>query len=234
MREITGPRIFNEVFLDEAVVEDANLIGGANKGWAVTQTTLTFERTGIGAGGTMAGFPPPGPKGGFLDLRANGQRLPLPDATNKVLALVTELLDLARSCGRAGDPIIRQKLARLVGFARTGEWTAKRALPEMARGRGAGLANVGKLAQSRISSSRRDRVRSARAGGRAVASEDGPCRVGAPEALVFSVASSIYGGTDQIQRNIIGERALGLRVSPTPVGACPSERFWTVRRVGAG
>ncbi len=64
--EITGTRLFNEVFFDDAVVADADLIGGRNNGWAVTQTTLMFERTGIGAGGIMSGFPPAGPKGGFL------------------------------------------------------------------------------------------------------------------------------------------------------------------------
>ena len=64
--EITGHALFNEVFLDDAIVDDADLIGGVNNGWAVTQTTLMFERAGIGAGGIMSGFPPAGPKGGFL------------------------------------------------------------------------------------------------------------------------------------------------------------------------
>ena len=68
--EITGHALFNEVFFDDAVVADADLIGGLNNGWAVTNTTLMFERVGIGAGGTMSYFPPPGPKGGFLELRA--------------------------------------------------------------------------------------------------------------------------------------------------------------------
>ena len=68
LREITGHAMFNEVFLDDAVVDHANLIGGENNGWAITNTTLMFERMGIGAGGTMTSFPPAGPKGGFLDL----------------------------------------------------------------------------------------------------------------------------------------------------------------------
>ncbi len=53
--EITGHALFNEVFLDDAIVDDADLIGGVNNGWAVTQTTLMFERAGIGAGGIMSG-----------------------------------------------------------------------------------------------------------------------------------------------------------------------------------
>ena len=77
--EITGHALFNEVFFDDAVVADADLIGGLNNGWAVANTTLMFERVGIGAGGTMSGFPPPGPKGGFLELRAgDAARAPPP------------------------------------------------------------------------------------------------------------------------------------------------------------
>jgi alkylation response protein AidB-like acyl-CoA dehydrogenase len=66
LREMTGEAVFNEVFFDDAVVDDADLIGGQGNGWAVTQSTLFFERTGIGAGGGHAGFPYPGPKGGTL------------------------------------------------------------------------------------------------------------------------------------------------------------------------
>ena len=63
LREMTGDAVFNEVFFDEAVCDDADLIGGEGNGWVVTQTTLHFERTGIGAGGAHAGFPEPGPEG---------------------------------------------------------------------------------------------------------------------------------------------------------------------------
>jgi len=221
LREITGHALFNEVFLDEAVVEDRDLIGGVNNGWAVTQTTLLFERTGIGAGGTMSGFPPPGPKGGFLDLRAGDAAGALqPDTVNKVLS-VDELLELARSCGRDADPVIRQKLARLISYTRTGDWTAKRAVPEMARGRGAGLPNVAKLAQSRISKLSTEIACDVLGPAAALWAPDGPVSGRYAEALVFSVASSIYGGTDQIQRNIIGERALGLPREPDPNRGLP-------------
>ncbi|HEY1739618.1 MAG TPA: acyl-CoA dehydrogenase family protein, partial [Acidimicrobiia bacterium] len=51
LREMTGAAVFNEVFFDDALVDDADLVGGAGNGWALTQTTLFFERSGIGAGG---------------------------------------------------------------------------------------------------------------------------------------------------------------------------------------
>jgi alkylation response protein AidB-like acyl-CoA dehydrogenase len=214
--EITGHALFNEVFFDDAVVAHADLIGGVNNGWAVTQTTLMFERAGIGAGGIMSGFPPAGPKGGFLDLRAgDAAQLRPPASTGKVLT-VDELFELARSSGRDRDPLVRQKLARLVEYVRTGEWTAKRSVAETARGRGAGLANVGKLAQTRIAKLSTEIACDVVGAGATLWDPDGPREGRYAEALVFAAASSIYGGTDQIQRNVIGERALGLPKEPDP------------------
>jgi alkylation response protein AidB-like acyl-CoA dehydrogenase len=204
------------VFFDEAVVDDADLIGGVNNGWAVAQTTLLFERTGIGAGGIMTGFPPPGPKGGFLSLRAGdaARRRP-PETTSKVLT-APELLELAQARGRFGDPLVRQKLARLFSYVKTGEWTAKRAERELAEGRGVGLPNVGKLAQSRIAKLSVEIACEILGPDALLWQPDGPAAGRYAEALVFSAASSIYGGTDQIQRNVIGERALGLPREPDP------------------
>jgi alkylation response protein AidB-like acyl-CoA dehydrogenase len=221
LREITGHALFNEVFLDGAVVDDADLIGGENNGWSVTQTTLMFERSGIGAGGTMANFPPPGPKGGFLDLRAGDAARRTPSATASKVLSVEELFALARSRGRARDPIVRQKLARLVEYSRTGEWTAKRAVSELARGRGLGLANLGKLAQTRSNQLSAEIALDLLGPDGLLWSPDGPQTGRYSEALVFSVASSIYGGTDQIQRNVIGERALGLPREPDPNKGLP-------------
>jgi alkylation response protein AidB-like acyl-CoA dehydrogenase len=219
--EITGHALFNEVFLDDAIVDDADLIGGLNNGWAVTQTTLMFERAGIGAGGIMSGFPPAGPKGGFLPLRAgDAAQLRPPGSTSKVLT-VDELFDLARSYGRDRDPLVRQKLARLVEYARTGEWTAKRSVVETARGGGAGLANVGKLAQTRIAKLSTEIACDILGPAATLWDPDGPRAGRYAEALVFAAASSIYGGTDQIQRNVIGERALGLAREPDPNKGLP-------------
>jgi alkylation response protein AidB-like acyl-CoA dehydrogenase len=215
--EITGHALFNEVFFDDAVVPDADLIGGLNNGWAVAQTTLMFERSGIGAGGIMSGYPPSGPKGGFLELRAgDAAALRAPPSAGKVLT-VEELFDLARTYGRADDPVIRQKLARLVEYSRTGEWTAKRAVSETVRATGgAGLANIGKLAQTRIAKLSGEIACEILGPEATLWDPDGPRAGRYAEALVFAAASSIYGGTDQIQRNVIGERALGLPKEPDP------------------
>ncbi len=51
LKEMTGRALFNEVFLSDARVPDSEIIGGLNNGWAVANTTLMFERAGLGAGG---------------------------------------------------------------------------------------------------------------------------------------------------------------------------------------
>nr|MDT0665534.1 acyl-CoA dehydrogenase family protein [Micromonospora sp. DSM 115978] len=78
LREMTGDAVFNEVFLDDAVCLHADLVGGEGNGWAAAQTTLHFERSGIGAGGGHTGFPAPGPKGGMLGRRAGDAALDQP------------------------------------------------------------------------------------------------------------------------------------------------------------
>ena len=113
LREMTGEAVFNEVFLDDAVCDVADLIGGEGNGWAVTQTTLYFERTGIGAGGSHAGFPVPGPKGGMLGRRAGDAATDEVPGGNLIVKL-PDLIALARSRQRTGDAHIRQQIARVL------------------------------------------------------------------------------------------------------------------------
>jgi alkylation response protein AidB-like acyl-CoA dehydrogenase len=72
LREMTGHALFNEVFLTDARVDDAAVIGGRNNGWAVANTTLAFERAGLGAGGGAAAVSAaiPGTVAGHLMRRA--------------------------------------------------------------------------------------------------------------------------------------------------------------------
>jgi alkylation response protein AidB-like acyl-CoA dehydrogenase len=215
LREMTGHAVFNEIFLDEAVCDDADLIGGAGNGWLVTQTTLHFERTGIGAGGAHAGFPEPGPKGGMLGRRAgDAAEDRAPNA--KLTMGYDDVAQLARDHDRTADPEVRQQLARLHTLTELGRWNAQRAKAEAARGGGQAVANIGKLLQTQI-------VKLAASLGTDVvgahgllAGADGPESGAVAEAMVFSPASSIYGGTDEIQRNIVAERTLGLPREPAP------------------
>jgi alkylation response protein AidB-like acyl-CoA dehydrogenase len=215
LREMTGDALFNEVFFDDAVVKHADLIGEEDNGWAITQTTLHFERTGIGAGGAHAGFPWPGPKGGMLGRRAGEGALE--DAPNAKLTLTyADVIALAHKLGRAADPLVRQELAKLYAYTETGRWNALRGRAESKRGGGQSVASIGKLTQSRIDKLAAKLAMDIAGPSGLVTGDAGLERGMFAKAMVFSPASSIYGGTDQIQRNIAAERTLGLPREPAP------------------
>jgi alkylation response protein AidB-like acyl-CoA dehydrogenase len=209
LREMTGEAVFNEVFFDDAEVDATDLIGGEGNGWAATQTTLYFERTGIGAGGSHAGFPVPGPKGGMLGRRA-GDAAHDPMPGGNLMLHFADLARLANEHGRGAEPRVRQKLAQLYTFSKLGQWNAQRAKAEARTGGGQAIANLGKIAQTRIVK-HSVQLGADILGADALLAESDAAEDGRfTNALVFSPASSIYGGTDEIQRNIIAERSLGL------------------------
>jgi len=215
LREMTGDAVFNEVFFDDAVVADVDLIGGEGNGWMVTQTTLHFERTGIGAGGGHAGFPWPGPKGGMLGRRAGDAALDRPENAKLTLGY-EDVLGLTRAQGRTADPMIRQELARLYTDTWTGLWNAQRGRAEAKKGGGQAVASIGKLTQTRIVKRAAGLATAVSGAHGTLAGPDGLDDGVYSKAMVFSPASSIYGGADEIQRNIVSERTLGLPREPAP------------------
>ncbi len=236
LREMTGHAIFNEVFIDDAVVPAANLIGGEGNGWAVTQTTLFFERTGIGAGGSFGRQPNPGRKAGILTQPTAGEAVAAFNGIAGGPGTVTfaDLVELARESGRADDPLIREKLAILSCYTDTGRWTAQRSRDIEDPATQNRLALLGKVAQTRIVKL------AAEIGVDLIGPEgmlwppDGPAGGRFPEYFAFSSASSIYGGTDQIQRNVISERVLGLPREAGPGRTTPFREVLERQRSGGG
>ncbi len=161
------------------------------------------------------GFPEAGRRGGMLGQRAGDAARIEPD--NEKLTLgYHDVVEFARTFERTSDPMVRQQLARLYAFSQTGLWNAQRGRAEAKRGGGQAVASTGKLSQTRIVKLAAG-LATEIAGPHGLLWGDDAVEGGAvSKAMVFSAASSIYGGTDEIQRNIIAERTLGLPREPSP------------------
>ncbi|HLT17153.1 MAG TPA: acyl-CoA dehydrogenase family protein [Acidimicrobiales bacterium] len=235
--EMTGHAMFNEVFLEEAVVPDANIIGGLNNGWAVANTTLMNERAGLGAGGggAAASAATPGTIAGDLDKRAGDFVSDRPrrrsgggGAAAGLGGAYKLILELAKQNGKIEDKTIRQDLMRLHTLNELGRFHNWRAKAGKAIGHDVpGLPNISKLQMSEI-------VRQQRDLGLRILGPYGTLHAYKPEQAteldratgnpmlglvtgmaLFAQGPPIYGGTDQIQKNIIGERVLGLPKEPS-------------------
>ena len=232
LREMTGRSLFNEVFLNEARVGDDAVIGGLNNGWRVANTTLALERAGLGAGGGTgaASIATPGTRGD-LDRRAGeivrtgGRR----GAEASVLFGITSerMIDLARTSGKAADPLIRQKVVQFHTLSEVARFNNLRLKAVKAAGGDIlGLPNIAKLSMSQMVRLSRDlgleiagpygMLHAYDAESRAALDEATgmPHLAGVTERALFAQGPPIYGGTDQIQRNILGERVLGLPKEP--------------------
>lgn len=219
LRQMNGHASFNEVFFDDARVPVADTIGDVGNGWAVALATLAHERR-FNAGPRARST-------------ANGDRAP---RTGRALAeAATEtaehyepykwypqragrvdlVVERARATGRAADPTVRQDIVRLTALHRTAQWTTQRAKAARTLGRPPGPeGSLAKLASSHIARAAATvHGQIAGAHGMLSGSDDGTDGVVA-EVLVSVPAVSIAGGTDEIQRNIIGERVLALPKEP--------------------
>jgi alkylation response protein AidB-like acyl-CoA dehydrogenase len=190
LRQITNEAHFNEVFITDAVVSADNLLGPLNGGWGVLQTALAYERSVMGDGAR-------GPR--------SGKDNPKGDAA---------LVELAREAGKLADPVIRQEVAQVTAYKVLNRLNNLRAKADMAQGTSSPIMSLGKLAMSRILHEEA-RLRTKLLG--AASLLEGPDHPRAEDANFLSLNAyftSIGGGTDQIQRNIIGERVLGLPKEP--------------------
>jgi alkylation response protein AidB-like acyl-CoA dehydrogenase len=201
LRHISGEIEFNEVFLDQARVPDFQRLGDVNDGWRVAGATLSSERQMVAGAGS----------GGSGRVGGSG---------------VDRLVQLARRLGLADDPIVRQRLAALWSEERIRTWTNQRVASNLAAGQTPGpAASIGKVHQASLN----QRVQAAAvdllgAGATAWDAErvnDQHDSDAYHASLPFEIAgmlrsraNTIEGGTTEVNKNILGERVLGLPREP--------------------
>ena len=189
LKQITGDDEFNEVYFDNVRVHESQILGGLNNGWGVGLTTLMYERLALGFG---------------LQVRLR-------------IAL-DGLVDLARRSTKNGvlatrDPVMRQKLAQMWIDTEVFKYTGARAITKLLKGELPGPeASTGKMMWVEGHQRLQEMAMELQGpyaqlmSGSRWAVENGLWQYG----FLRSRANSIEGGTTEIQKNIIGERVLGL------------------------
>ena len=218
LREMTGRALFNEVFMTDIRVRDDDIIGGLNNGWAVANTTLMVERMSLGAGGHgAASAAMPGTVAGDLEKRAGDFVRAPRSGSGDVMSggAGAVVLALARKNAPITDAVLRQQLVQLYEMQEIARFANLRA--KAARAAGVKLTgaepNIAKLSMTRI-------TRLAAHLGLALQGpagqlwKDPHADPVMAELALFAPAVSFYGGTDEVQKNIIGERVLGLPAEP--------------------
>jgi len=185
INQITGESEFNEIFIENALVPERFMIGNLNEGWGSFQTAIAYERLIMGQG--------------ITGRRRNSEARGRPP-----------LLELAEKNDRLNDPVVRQRLAQALAYREVNSLNNERAMTQMMTPGSMSLMSLSKLAMSRIQH-----------GEAAIATDilgpkallDGPDNSDAANTnfdAAKAYMNSIGGGTDQIQRNIIAEKVLGL------------------------
>lgn len=183
--EMTGGHTFNEVFLTDVRIPAANLVGEENGGWALAKVTLANERVSLSGGGALWGM---GPDMG-------------------------DVLDAVRAAGGIDDPVLRQRAAALYAEAEVLRLIRLRTISAAIRGEAPGPeASVRKVLADEHGQHLMGFMKdvSGASGmltdGRPLGGDPGMWHFG----WLFSQALTIGGGTGDVQRNILAERALGL------------------------
>ncbi|MEZ5217528.1 MAG: acyl-CoA dehydrogenase family protein [Ilumatobacteraceae bacterium] len=223
LRQMNDHSSFNEVFMTDARIPKDWVVGEVGQGWTAALATLAHERRfGILGRTRLDGVHP----GTALDEARHEaaesakvyswypQRAGRPDLA----------VSHAQRAGASDDARVRQELAGLLSMQRVSQWTAERAKAARTLGRPPGPeGSIGKLALSRMARQAAT-VHSTVAGASGMLAgddRDSPFDGVIAEVLISVPAQSIAGGTDEIQHNILGEKALGLPREPDPAKGLP-------------
>jgi alkylation response protein AidB-like acyl-CoA dehydrogenase len=204
---------FNEVFMSDATAPANYVVGEVGGGWTVALTTLSYERR-------FGGLVRPRYAAGVG--RAVDEAQAEADAHFKTYewypqrqGRVDLVVEHAHRAGRSGDPVVRQEIARLLSMQRVSGWTAARARAGRALGIPPGAeGSIGKLSSSHVARQAAKTHSMIAGAGGMLSGADGPYDGIIAEVLISVPAQSIAGGTDEIQRNILGEKILGLPREP--------------------
>jgi acyl-CoA dehydrogenase len=186
LRQMTGGASFNEVFFADVRVPDDHRLGDVGMGWSVALTTLMNERASIGAG-----------SGSGMGL-GNG----------------TRLIELVRHFGLDEDPLTRGELARLYENLQVAKWNNQRAMDKVKAGQAPGPEmSIAKMALTRNMQMTGDFV--SKVLGPRMLADTGEWGTYAWGKFVLGTPGMrVAGGTDEVLRNIVSERVLGLPKEP--------------------
>ncbi|MCU1355450.1 MAG: acyl-CoA dehydrogenase [Acidimicrobiales bacterium] len=191
IRQVTGTSEFNEVFFDGALAKGSDVVGEVNGGWRVAMGTLAFER-------------------GASTL---GQQMAFRNELDDVVAV-------ARANGRIDDPVIRQRLAAAHAGLDIMRWNTLRVLSGPDGGAPPPATMVTKLFWATWHRDLGELAMDvpgpeALLADQSVAPGRGYELTAQQRLFLFTRSDTIYAGSNEIQRNIIGERALGLPKEPS-------------------
>jgi len=214
LKQMNGHASFNEVFMTDAVVPAEDLVGGEGNGWAVATTTLSYERRGAAPTLSVESSPEQPRQGLVYDEYrkeleiANEPYTWYPQRQGRVDLVMSR----AKETGAISDPAVRQEMAKLFCLSKGAVLASQAA--ESKRKSGSNeivpAGSIGKLAASVIAR-QAAHVHTMISGADAMLSGPDTAAQGMIAEVLISVpAISIAGGTDEIQRNIISERVLGM------------------------
>ncbi|MBX7453929.1 acyl-CoA dehydrogenase family protein [Mycolicibacterium sp. 3033] len=194
LRQITGESEFNEVFLDHARVPDFQRVGELNDGWRVSASTLSSERQMVSGSGS----------GGMGRLGGSS---------------ADRLIGLAKDKGRWSDSVIRSRIMHVWAQEQVRGWTNARVRAALTAGQSPGAASsIGKVHQATLNQQIQNLMVDI-LGTESLAwtpTEDPDALPREVRGMMRSLANGTEGGTTDINKNILGERVLGLPREPDP------------------